>query len=219
MNAQIKMVSSGIRSDSAIMIDLSDINKTGATRMEGLAHVWDGSASQTNRGYFTIQSSVCHYTNPQAVHLLYSELFSLEKENISENEKLLDLIHSIIIGSDNRGIFVMDRGMDSSIIMKELIENDVSFIIRGNDRHLLCQGEQMSNSSIAEKMKLQYEVKSKKRTFKAGIAPVQFILPNGEENKNQRKKRQIYTWLLPWNRIGALFIIYAVSVISIVNLK
>jgi len=82
----------------------------------------------------------------------------------------------------------MDRGMDSGIILKDLIENDASFIIRGDSRHLLYNGKRMSYREIAEEMQLTYKVTSKKRTFKAGIVPVQFILPNGEENKNQRKK-------------------------------
>lgn len=62
MDAQIKQVSAEIRSDSGIIIDLSDINKTGANQMEGIGHVWAGSASQTDKGYLTIQASVCHYT-------------------------------------------------------------------------------------------------------------------------------------------------------------
>ena len=189
MDAQIKQVSAEIREDSAIVIDLSDINKTGATKMEGIADVWDGSASRTNKGYFTLQASVCHYTNPQKVSLLYSDLFSIEMENTSENEKLLSLIHNVIINSDNRGIFVMDRGMDSSIILKDLIENDASFIIRGDDRHLLYNGKSMPYKSIAEQMLLNYNVASKKRNFSAGIVPVQLKLPNDEENKNQRKKK------------------------------
>jgi len=189
MDAQIKQVSSQIRSDSAIMIDLSDINKSGATMMEGLDQVWDGSEAKSNNGYFTLQASICHYTNPQAVSLLYSDLFGIERENTSENTKILDLIHNVIINSDNRGIFVMDRGMDKSKILKDLIGNDVSFIIRGNDRYLWYNGKLMSYKSIAEQVYLKYEVKSKKRTFRAGIVPVQLVLPNDEESKHQRKKK------------------------------
>jgi hypothetical protein len=61
-------------------------------------------------------------------------------ENTSENEKVLGLIHNVMVDADNRGIFVMDRGMDGSIILKDLIENDASFIIRGDNRHLLFNG-------------------------------------------------------------------------------
>lgn len=189
MNAQIKMVSPMVRDDSGIIIDLSDINKSGATKMQGLDHVWDGSESTTNLGYFTLQASVCHLTNPKDVRLLYSELFSLKMESTSENAKILDLIHAVIVNTENRGIFIMDRGMDGCVILKDLIENDVSFIIRGDDRHLEYEGESMSYRSIAEKMELTHTVKSKKRTFSVGVAPVKYRMPNDETCKNQRKKK------------------------------
>jgi hypothetical protein len=189
MDAHILMQASLIREDSAIMVDLSNINKTGASMMEGLDNVWDGSESKPNMGYFTLQASVCHYTEPKRVQLLYSDLFSIEQESTSENEKILDLVHRVIVASGQRGIFVMDRGMDRCQILKDLVENDTSFIIRGDKRHLLCKGKSKSYSDIAKATKLDYVVKSKGRTFKAGVVPVQLVLPNDEATKNQRKKK------------------------------
>ncbi|MCB5269264.1 MAG: transposase [Candidatus Cloacimonetes bacterium] len=157
--------------------------------MEGLDNVWDGSESKPNMGYFTLQASVCHYTEPKRVQLLYSDLFSIEQESTSENEKILDLVHRVIVASGQRGIFVMDRGMDRCQILKDLVENDTSFIIRGDKRHLLCKGKSKSYSDIAKATKLDYVVKSKGRTFKAGVVPVQLVLPNDEATKNQRKKK------------------------------
>ena len=187
MDTQIKQLAPEIKEDSAIVIDLSDINKSGANKMEGLANVWDGSQSQTNKGYFTLQASVCHHTNPQDVRLLYSDIFSLDIEDTTENQKILDFTKNVIVATENRGIFVMDRGMDRMAILKDLIENDASFIIRGDKRHLIYNGKEMPYKQIAEKAKLSYEVKSKKRTFAAGIVPVQLILSNDECNKHQRK--------------------------------
>lgn len=189
MDAQIKAVSAIIKPDTGIIIDLSDVSKPGATKMQGLDYVWDGSKSTKGLGYFTLQASVCHYTNPRNIKLLYSDIFSLEKESTSENTKILDLIHAVIVNTNNDGIFIMDRGMDRGIIIKDLIENDVSFIIRGNTRHLEYQGKIMSYRSIAEKMHLDHTVKSKKRTFAVGIVPVKFIMPNDEASKNQRKQK------------------------------
>jgi hypothetical protein len=189
MDAHILMQASIIREDSAIMVDLSDINKNGASMMEGLDNVWDGSESKPNKGYFTLQASICHYTEPKRVQLLYSELFSIEQESTSENEKILDLVHRVIVASGQRGIFVMDRGMDRCQILKDLVENDTSFIIRGDKRHLLYNGKSMSYRDIANTMTLNYEVSSKGRTFKAGVVPVQLALPNDEVTKNQRKKK------------------------------
>lgn len=106
MESQISHLAPEIMPDSGIMIDLSDLNKSGAHKMEGLARVWDGSKSTTNKGYFTLQASVCHHSRPQEVNLLYSELFSLDIEDSTEHTKVLELIHSVIINTANRGIFV-----------------------------------------------------------------------------------------------------------------
>jgi hypothetical protein len=189
MDAQIRQLAPEIKPDSAIVIDLSDINKSGAHKMEGLADVWDGSQSKTNKGYFTLQASFCHHSNPQDVRLLYSDMFSLEIEDTTENQKILNLTQSVMVNTDNRGIFVMDRGMDRMTILKDLIQNEASFIIRGDKRHLLYNGQEMPYLQIAKQAKLKYEVKSKKRTFSAGIVPVQLVLSNDESNKNQRKSK------------------------------
>jgi len=189
MEAQISRIAQEIRYDSAIIIDLSDINKSNANQMEGLAKVWDGSASRTDKGYFTLQASVCHLDKPREVHLLYSELFSLVQEDTSENTKILDFIHSVIIHTGNKGIFVMDRGMDGIKILKDLIQNGVSFMIRGDNRQLMYEGCEMSEREIANTTKLDLQVISKGRTFSAGIVPVQLALPNDEDSKHQRKKK------------------------------
>lgn len=189
MDRMIKQLAPEIKESTGIIIDLSDINKTGATKMEGLAKVWDGSQSKANQGYFTLQASICHHSKPQEIQLLYSELFSLEIEDTSENTKILDLIHNVIINTDNRGIFIMDRGMDSTRILTDLLENNTSFIIRGDNRHLVYKDQNLSYLEIAMQSDLPYQITSKKRNFKAGIVPVQFILPNDENNWHQRKKK------------------------------
>jgi hypothetical protein len=189
MESQIRQLAPEIKSDSAIVIDLSDINKSGAHKMEGLADVWDGSQSKTNKGYFTLQASVCHLSNPQEVRLLYSDMFSLDIEDTTENQKIMDLTQSVMINADNRGIFVMDRGMDRITILKDLIQNEASFIIRGDKRHLIYNDRELSYLQIAEQVKLKYEVISKNRTFSAGVVPVHLVLPNDENNKNQRKSK------------------------------
>jgi len=189
MDAQIKAVSTIINFDTGIIIDLSDVNKPGATKMQGLDYVWDGSKSTKDLGYFTLQASVCHYTNPRDIKLLYSDIFSLKMESTSENTKILDLIHAVIVNTNNNGIFIMDRGMDRGIILKDLIENDVSFIIRGDDRHLEYEGKSMPYRDIANMMQLDHKVKSKKKTFAVGVVPVKFIMPNDEASKNQRKQK------------------------------
>ena len=179
---------SGITDETPIIIDMSDIYKPCATKMEGLHKVWDGSLHKPNPGYFTLQASFCNPDNTRVMKLLYSELFSLEEEGASENEKILDFIHQSIILNGNKGIYIGDRGFDRGNILTDMIENESSFIIRGDKRNLLYKGESLSYRKIAEKMDLSYKVTSKKRLFKVNIVEVSLKLPNPPERKHQRKR-------------------------------
>ena len=120
--------------------------------------------------------------------LLYSDLFSLEEEGISQNEKILDFIHQSAILNGNKGIYIGDRGFDRGNLLTDMIENENSFIIRGDKRNLLYEGKSQSYRKIADKMDLCYKVMSKNRSFKANIVEVGLKLPNPPERKHQRKK-------------------------------
>lgn len=188
MVSHMSKVAQEICDETPILIDLSDIHKPCAEKMEGLAKVWDGSQHKTNPGYFTFQASLCDPENPQKLKLYYSDLFSIEEEETSENEKILEFTHQSAILSGNKGIYVGDRGMDRGILLTDMIENDNSFIIRGDDRNLLYKGKMMSYRKIAEQVDLSTKVISKGRSFKAGIVEVAFKMPNSPERKHQRKR-------------------------------
>ena len=188
MLSHMNKVAQKITDETPIIMDMSDIYKPKATKMEGLAKVWDGSEHKSNPGYFTFQASLCDPLNPKNMTLYYSDLFSLEEEAVFENEKILDFIHQSTILTGNKGIYIGDRGMDREILLTDMIENDNSFIIRGDERHLQFKGEMMSYRDIAEQIDLSYEVISKNRTFKANIVEVGYKLPNPPERKRNRKR-------------------------------
>ena len=71
-----------------------------------------------------------------------------------------------------------DRGLDRERIISNCIENDLSFIFRGNQRHLLYKHAMISYYEIATETKLIHTVQSKGRTFKANVAEVEFKIPN-----------------------------------------
>lgn len=180
--------SSEITDETPIIVDMSDIYKPCANKMEGLDKVWDGSQHKPNPGYFTLQASFCNSNDPKDMKLLYSELFSLKEEGTSENEKILDFIHQSAILNGNKGIYIGDRGFDRGNLLTDMIENENSFIIRGDKRNLLYEGKSLSYREIAKKIDLCYKVMSKNRSFKANIVEVSLKLPNPPERKHQRKK-------------------------------
>lgn len=108
MVSHMRKTSSVIRDETPIIIDLSDIAKPKAKKMEGLAEVWDVSEGKTNKGYFTLQASICDPKNLKVTQLYYSDLFSLEEEATFENEKILEFIHQSAIFTGNKGIFIGD---------------------------------------------------------------------------------------------------------------
>lgn len=188
MVSHMRKTSSIIQETTPIFIDLSDVAKPAAEKMEGLAKVWDGSEGKTNKGYFTLQASFCDPENPRSIHLYYSDLFSLEEEIVSENEKILEFVHQSAILTDNKGIYIGDRGLDRERLLTDMIENDNSFIIRGDERHLLLNGQPMPYKEIAERTKLVYEIVSKSRKFNANIVEVGYKLPNPPARKHKRKR-------------------------------
>lgn len=188
MLSHMNKVAQKITDETPIIMDMSDIHKPKATRMEGLDKVWDGSEHKPNPGYFTFQATLCDPLNPKSMSLYYSDLFSLEEEAVFENEKILEFTHQSAILTGNKGIFVGDRGMDRENLLNDMIENDNSFIIRGDERHLQFKGKMMSYHDIAEQIDLSYEVISKKRTFQANIVEVGYKIPNLPERKHKRKR-------------------------------
>lgn len=188
MLSHMKKTALHISDETPIVMDLSDISKPCAKKMAGLARVWDGSKHQTNKGYYTLQSSICDPDHPKSLKLYYSDLFSLEEEVISENEKILEFTHQSAILTGNKGIFVGDRGFDRERLLTDMIENDNSFIIRGDERYLMFDGKMMSYKEIAEQMVLTYTIQSKKKTFNANIVEVGYKLPNPPKRKHKRKR-------------------------------
>lgn len=207
MLSHMSKVAPVITDETPIMIDLSDIHKPNATKMEGLDKVWDGSQHKSNPGYYTFQASLCDPANPKSMKLYYSDLFGLEKEVVSENEKILEFTHQSAILTGNKGIFVGDRGFDRERLITDMIENDNSFIIRGNERHLQFEGRMMSYRDIAEQVNLSYEITSKNRTFKTNIVEVVYKLPNPPERKH-KPKRKVKLYLVVAKEKGKGFVYY-----------
>jgi len=111
------------------IVDLTDIQKRYALKMEGLGRVRDGDKGIIGNGYY-----LCNITSiddsGELIFPSYSELYSLDEENTSENKKILDAIMTVSTASREDSIFVLDRGCDRIEIMKVLLKEKKYFIIR-----------------------------------------------------------------------------------------
>jgi len=125
-----KANSSQIREMRYCVVDLSDIQKKYARKMEGLARVRDGNKKEIGDGYWWLNVVMA---DAGGIVPVYSELYSLEQEVhefVSENTKLLEAMEWVHeVHPDAR--FVIDRGGDRGILYEWFIREKVSFIVRG----------------------------------------------------------------------------------------
>jgi hypothetical protein len=166
--------SSRIGRDTLLVLDLSDVVKPYAEKMEHLAQVRDGSAKEIANGYWT-----CHVigveNGGQEITPLYGELYSQEAEDfVSENEEILKAIRQVSGATAGRGIWIIDRGGDRRQLYDELVppRKGLRFLIRQKgDRHLLCGTRKLSTREIAAQCPLPYattivrEEKERERTY------------------------------------------------------
>lgn len=123
------------------IIDLSDIQKPYATKMEGLGRVRDGDKSQRDtavigNGLYWINGVMADVSGILPV---CSEIYGLDhegREHTSENSKILgitDMVHELHADA----IHVLDRGGDRSSIIDCFIADGKQFVIRGQNQRSL----------------------------------------------------------------------------------
>jgi len=177
-----------ITDQTLLILDLSDLHKKYAEKMEYLATVRDGSdRGQLVNGYWTTQVIAAELGNNQVLPL-YQELYSQKAPDFkSENEQIIKAIDMVSNSCHNRGIWVIDRGGDRDVLYEHLLKTDAArrFIIRlVGTRHLVYKNRPVRALALAEACKTPYSdtlIKEIDRTEKVyhihyGYMPVR--LPN-----------------------------------------
>ena len=110
---------------------------------------------------------------------LCSELYSKEIEIDTKANITFDRINDITIYSNNKGIFVFDRGGDTRINIGQLSGNENDYIIRSmGKRSLIVDDKELNFKQICKSVKLNYELPGKKKGAKllCGIKRVKIRL-------------------------------------------
>ena len=126
-----------IQDDTPIILDLSDIAKPLAKKMDYLATVRDGSTGELVNGYWLVELyASLSRKNPVPVLL---EPFSHEEPySPGQNPTVLAAVHKIFELTDKRGVLVVDRGFDGWVMFEDWLDNKYRFVARlVGDRHLL----------------------------------------------------------------------------------
>lgn len=126
-----------VNEDTVLALDLSDINKPFAKKMDYLAQVWDGSEGKPAPGYWLCEVIAAHVDKEDMVPL-YSELYSCEAEHFeSENKQIFKAIEAVNHLTKGKGVWVIDRGGDRPILVDKLSSMDQKFVIRIKDNRSL----------------------------------------------------------------------------------
>ena len=123
-----------------LILDISDIAKPYAEKMQYLARVRDGSTGKIADGYWLCQV-VAVENEDNAIVPLCSTLYSQRAPDfVSENAELKAAMAAVSEACDGRGVWVVDRGGDRGELYADLLAARRSFVIRQKgDRHL-CWG-------------------------------------------------------------------------------
>jgi len=168
-----------IQQETVIALDLSDLDKPYAEKMEYLALVRDGSTGERrSKGYWLLDILGADVEGEDLIPL-YGELYSQEANEFrSENRQILNAIDRVMEGIGQKGIWAIDRGGDRSRLFKGFLERKLRFVVRlVGDRDLILRGGQKKNSfKIAwgchcphqRELTIEKDGETKKKTISVG---------------------------------------------------
>lgn len=176
----IEMGKFSVGENTILALDLSDISKPHATKMEAMALVHDGSEGGIGRGYF-LGSVMGAEIKGEAITPLYSELYSQNADGfVSENAQILKAIDSVVEGVGSKGIWVIDRGGDRETLIGGFSSRGLHFVIRMvgsrhevGERSLLTIAETMRCPFKREVVLEKPEGRREKKTLQLGVKEIQ----------------------------------------------
>lgn len=156
-DAVARMGARRVHNDTLLVIDVSDIAKPYAKKMEHLGKVRDGSTGEIRDGYWTCNVIACEEGKRRVVPL-YQALYSAKAPEFdSENKEILRGVDAVRRWTNGRGIWVMDRGGDRVKLLRPFLKRQMRFIVRlvGN-RDLLFRGRRRPALDIALRCPVWY---------------------------------------------------------------
>ena len=137
----LSLASTRVKDHTLLVLDLSDVKKKYARKMEYLTQVHDGSEGEITDGYWTNQV-IATEVGSNEITPLYMALYSQDSPDFtSENDEILAAIDQVGEAVQNRGIWVIDRGADRNAIFEPLLQKQRDFIIRMvGSRDLIYKG-------------------------------------------------------------------------------
>src|SRR6266446_6247133 len=156
-----KMASQRITADTVLCLDLSDIRKEYAHKMEYLAPVHDGSTGEIHAGYWLCDITGAQVNGSEIVPL-YQKLYSAEaKDFTSENAQVLAGIDLVRTYTQGRGIWAVDRGGDRKKLLEPLLDRHERFVIRSTGKRFVVDRKNLKRSvaELGAKCRLRHQAR------------------------------------------------------------
>lgn len=149
-----------IKEGTVLALDLSDIRKEFARKMEYLARVYDGSTGEKYSPGYWLCSVFGAEVDGEELIPLYQKLFSQEaKEFVSENQHILDAIKKVNQVAKGKGIWAIDRGGDREELLGRFLDDKLNFVIRlASLRNVLFKGQLRNVLGVARHCQLTEEM-------------------------------------------------------------
>ena len=157
----VRMGSSRIQPNTVLALDLSDIRKEYAQKMENLATVRDGSTGELHNGYWLCDVTGAEVNGSEIVPL-YQRLYSAEaKDFTSENAEVLAAVDLIRKHTQGRGIWTIDRGGDRKKLLEPLLDRGERFVIRSTGTRTVSDRRKLQGSvaEVAGRCRLRHRAR------------------------------------------------------------
>jgi hypothetical protein len=178
-----------VASNTVLCLDLSDVRKEYARKMEFLDQVWDGSQGEVHGGYW-LCSVIGAEVHGSELAPLYQQLFSARAQDfVSENQELLSAIDQLRAQTRGRGIWAMDRGGDRRKLLEPLLERRERFVIRSTGQRLVLdrRRHRVTIHHLSARCRLRYQAKiikiekGQEKVYQLRYGAEPFRLPGREE--------------------------------------
>ena len=156
-----RMGSSRVQPNTVLALDVSDIRKEYAQKMEHLAMVRDGSTGELHQGYWLCDVTAAEVNGSEIVPL-YQKLFSVEAEEFSsENAEILAAVDLIRTYTQGRGIWTIDRGGDRKRLLEPLLDRGERFVIRSTGKRTVIDRRKLQGSvaEVAGRCRLRHQAR------------------------------------------------------------
>ena len=157
----VRMGSQRVQPNTVLALDLSDVRKEYAQKMEYLAVVRDGSTGELHPGYWLCDVTAAEVNGSEIVPL-YQKLYSAKAEDFrSENHEVLAAIDLVRTHTQGRGIWAIDRGGDRKNLLEPLLDRDERFVIRSMGKRSVIDRRGLAGSvaEVAGRCRLRHHAR------------------------------------------------------------